>query len=133
MTDYRPLLEEIYSRWAQGDYTRLDFFDPEIEFVYSDGFPDPGTFRGLDQLPVAWGQWMREWGDMSSALEEIHGDGVVLVAFVVLHGTARASGAPLEKLAANVHEFRDGKMVRMELHPSREDALRAAGLDPSSA
>jgi hypothetical protein len=56
--------------------------------------------------------------------------------FVVLlsgHGTGSSSGAPVHLDLAEVWELRGGVPVRVREFPTWEQALGAAGLDPSSA
>jgi ketosteroid isomerase-like protein len=76
-----------------------------------------GMFRGWRSEPVHFLQ---------------AGDGV----FVVLlsgHGTGSSSGAPVHLDLAEVWELRGGVPVRVREFPTWEEALSAAGLDPSSA
>lgn len=84
----RDLVEEIHSDWGRGDFSRADVFWDDVEFVFSDDFPDPGTWRGLDGLAAAMRQWL---------------------------------------------VFRGDRMSRIEIYPTREAALRAAGLAADNA
>jgi ketosteroid isomerase-like protein len=78
-------------------------------------------------------QWLDSWEDFRIEAEEFLGDGDVVVVLVVLRARARSSGAPMETRSAHLHVFRGDLLVRMEIYPSREAALRAAGLDSGSA
>ena len=41
----------VYERWEQGDFSAsVDLFDPAVEFVIGPGFPDAGTYAGLDGI-----------------------------------------------------------------------------------
>ena len=53
------------------------------------------------------------------------GDRVVVV-FRFL-GTGRESGVPIDQRLCHAWTIRDGKAVRMEVHSSRDEALRSAG------
>jgi hypothetical protein len=57
-------------------------------------------------------------------------------AFIVLlsgHGIGSSSGAPVELDLAEIWELRDGIPIRVQEFPHWEEALSAAGLDPSGA
>jgi ketosteroid isomerase-like protein len=60
------------------------------------------------------------------------GDGVFVV-FLRGSGTGPASGVPTRVDLAEVWELREGIPVRVREFPTWEDALTAAGLDPSAA
>jgi len=48
---------------------------------------------------------------------------------VIRHvGRGKLSGAEVEQRFAQLWTVRDGKIVRMEMYPDREDALEAVGL-----
>jgi ketosteroid isomerase-like protein len=121
-------LQLVYADWARGDFSRVDVFAPEIEFVYSADFPDPQVFRGVEEMVDGWRRWLHEWHDVRLAAEEfIDFDPMVLVE-VTLSGSGRGSGAPLSERAGNLWTFRDGKAVRLEAFASVSSARRAAGL-----
>ena len=101
--------------------------------MFSDDFPDPGAWRGIEGLAAAMRQWLSSWEGFTIEAEEFIANGDVVVALVMLRARARASGAAMERRAANVHFFRGDLMSRLEIYPSREAGLRAAGLDPNSA
>jgi ketosteroid isomerase-like protein len=121
-------LERVYADWARGDFTHVEVFAPDIEFVYSSDFPDPAVFRGVDGMAEGWGRWLREWHDVRMAAERfVDLDPLVLVD-ILLSGTGKSSGAPLQVPAANLWTFRAGKAVRLEAFAGRETARAAAGL-----
>ena len=124
------MLESVYADWAQGDYSRVEFFAPEIEFAYSSDFPDPTVFTGLDGLAEGWRRWLREWDDVRVAAERFVDLGERVLVEIVLTGSGKGSGAQMREGGANLWTFRDdGKAVRLEIFAQRDSARRAAGLD----
>ena len=79
------------------------------------------------------GAWFADWfsqfeSDYRFEVEESRdlGDRVLVVA--THHGRGRASGVPATTRVAYVFTVLDGKIVRDDIYPSREEALEAAGL-----
>jgi hypothetical protein len=94
-------------RWLVGPEQVCRFFEQEIFGTFPDWRTDPVRFLQA-------------------------GDGV----FVVLmrgQGTGGASRAPTRLDLAAVWELREGVPVRVREFPTWEEALTAAGLDPSTA
>jgi ketosteroid isomerase-like protein len=102
--------------------------DAQLDWSGSDA-PDRGVFHGRD----GWAEWM---AGRAADLSETHfdvrelldapPDMVVLVARS--RGRGRASGAVIEALGAVVCALRDGRIARLTLYASREQALKAARL-----
>ena len=122
------LLRGVYAEWARGDYSRIDVFAPDVEFVYSADFPEPAVFRGHAGVYDGWGRWLREWDDMRVVVEELIDLDSRVLADVIVQGRGKASGAPLAEPGANLWTFRDGLAVRLEIFTNRASAREAAGL-----
>lgn len=91
--------------------------------------PDGGLHSGHE----AWRAWMSSrWEGLTGAtfetrqLIDLPPDRVVIVAN--MRGTGRASGLEIEALGAGVMEVRDGVLARITLFQTRDEALRAVGL-----
>jgi ketosteroid isomerase-like protein len=113
------------------DFPRaMSHYAEDVELVVDpDAFLERGTFKGRDAV----GQWFANWFRTFEPgyhfdIEEARdlGDAVLLVA--CHHGRGRTSGVDVHGQTGNLYGFRAGKIVRVELYPSRTAALEAAGL-----
>lgn len=107
----------------------MDLYAEDVElYVDSRAFLESGTFKGRQPVGEWFGNWFRTFDagyrfDIEEAREL--GGKVLLVA--KHHGRGRASGAEVHGLNGYLYTVRDGRIVRAEIYPSRDDALKAAG------
>lgn len=101
----------------------------ELDWTDSEA-PDSGSYRG----PEEWGRWLTgRWEGLGDAtfeateLRDVPPDKVLIVAH--MRGRGRASGLEIQALAAAVITVAGGLITGLLLHQSREEALRALGLD----
>ena len=120
---------EARSAGRIGDW--IETLDPDIEWDIS-GYPVrrlPGAGRGRKEFVAHVTKYWSLWNDYSQDVKEMidAGDNVV----VVLHEHARMrnSDVDVERDVATVWTIQDGKRVRFRAFASREDALRAAGIE----
>lgn len=116
---------EAYNR---GDLEEASsFMDPGIEWDMSRvPVPDPGVYRGFDGLQAFSESWDESWEATDLQPEEFIEVGDQVVAVIRQVGRGRLSGADVEQRFAQLWTLRDGKIVRMEMHPNREAAVAAA-------
>ena len=122
------LVREIYERFRAGDREgALALHDPEIEVHDRPEVPDPQVYRGHEGVIRAVAASRATFERLDIVPEEFveKGDRVVVV-FRFL-GTGRESGVPIDQRLCHAWTIRDGKAVRMEVHSSRDEALRSAG------
>ena len=103
-------------------------FDQDGEWVEDHRYPGAGTFRGPSGVEQSIRKWWDAWGEIRMDLDET----IDLGDRVVLAGRVRARGhdsdVTVEAPFGGVYEFRERKVVRVQVLGSRDEALEAAGL-----
>jgi ketosteroid isomerase-like protein len=128
------LIDRFYEAFSRRDVdTVLDLCHDDIE-IYKD--PDVVemvsalTPRGREGVAQYLRGWLASW-DMYqpsvSDLREAEDDAVV--ALIDVRARGMGSQFDIEEEIADVLTFRDDRLVRLRLHVTREEALRAAGLE----
>jgi hypothetical protein len=94
------LVRSIYADWERGDFSRFDWADPEMEFIYADG-PEPVSGRVPPAMWIAWRDVLSAWRDHRAVAEEYRelDDGGIL-ALTVFRGRAQVSGIELTNALA---------------------------------
>jgi ketosteroid isomerase-like protein len=125
------LVRAIYSSWELGDFTLVDWADPDIEFVLADG-PNPGTWRGLAAMSRAWGSTLAAFDDLRASAEECRDlDEERVLVLTQNSGRGRVSGLELAATGtrgANVFHVRNGRVTRLVAYFSRDRALEELDL-----
>jgi ketosteroid isomerase-like protein len=107
----------------------IAYFDPSTEFHSAFGPLGGGVYHGHHGVREYFRDLEDAWGD------EIHGEveaffdlGEYTLAFYVLHGRGRQSGAEVVMPLAQVVRWRDALVVYFKVYARREDALRDLGI-----
>src|SRR5437867_2986474 len=124
------LVRSIYADWERGDFSRIDWADPEIEFVFAGG-PSPGTWTGIEETSRAMRDFIAAWKNYRVTPEEYRelDDRRVLV-LSDLGGSGRASGLSLAQMrseGSELFEIRGEKVVRIVIYWDRDRALADLG------
>jgi ketosteroid isomerase-like protein len=88
------LVRSIFVAWERGDFTSVDWADPEIEFVVPDG-PEPGTVTGVAAMAASTRDYLRAWEDFRWFVDEYRDLDRQRV-FVLAHGSARGKASGLD-------------------------------------
>jgi ketosteroid isomerase-like protein len=125
------LVRSICAAWESGDYSSVEWADPEIDYVFADG-PTPGTWTGLAGMAGVWRDWLSAWEDLNVEADEYRelDDERVLV-LSRYSGRGKTSGLELGQVgakAATLFHIRDGKVTRFVGYWDRERALADLGL-----
>ena len=130
------LVRAIYSSWELGDFTLVDWADPDIEFVLADG-PNPGTWTGLAAMSRAWGSTLAAFDDLRASAEECRDlDDERVLVLTQNSGRGKISGfdlAAMETRGANVFHVRGGRVTKLVAYFNRERALADLGLETQTA
>jgi ketosteroid isomerase-like protein len=54
-------VRSIFTAWEHGDYSSVDWADPEIEWILADG-PSPGSWKGLAGMAEGWRSFLERLG-----------------------------------------------------------------------
>ena len=102
--------------------------DPEIEWIEDPSRADARTYRGHDGVLESWRQWLENFDEYASELEEIRDCGDKVLVTLREEGRGKASGATVSARNYILMTFRDGKVLRYQEFYDQGMALEAAGL-----
>ena len=102
--------------------------DPEIEWIEDPSRADARSYRGHEGVIESWREWLENFDEYGSELEEVRDCGDRVLAAVREEGRGRASGATVSARNYIVMTFRDGKVLRYQEFYDQAMALEAAGL-----
>jgi len=123
-------VDAVRSAWEA--FTRRDneavfrLYDPEVE-IY-DVFYDR-TYRGLDGVRDYFGEWVFIFEALGSEVEEWIDAGDDVIAVLRSRGRGKRSGVPVEQRESHVWTLCDGKLRRLRIYRSKNEALKAVGLE----
>jgi ketosteroid isomerase-like protein len=119
-------VRSIIADWERGDFSSVQWFDPEIECVTPDG-PQPGSWIGVGGLAEAWRDFLSTWDDYRVEADEYRELDSERVLVLMRHGgRGKTSGLEVEQLkteGVNVFHVHDRKVTRLVLYWDRDRAL----------
>jgi hypothetical protein len=126
-------VRRIHDGWARGDFSSIEWADPEIVFRTPEGLGG-SEYRGVEDMAREWASWLHTFKGFRSEALEYFESGDQVVTFNRFSGSGKASGLPLSEIpGAARFRLRGGKVVELEISTDRRQALRDAGIDPESA
>ncbi|HME05340.1 MAG TPA: nuclear transport factor 2 family protein [Solirubrobacteraceae bacterium] len=133
MSENLDLVRSIHTAWERGDFSSVEWADPEIEYVVADG-PSPGSWTGVPGMAEVWRDFLSTWEDWRAEAEEYRelDDVRVLVLLTITGGRGKTSGLEVAQLGAegaNLFHIRDGKVITFVFYFDRERALADLGLE----
>ena len=114
--DNLEIVKGLYEALGAGDRNRiLEIFDPEIEWIQNEGFPNGGRRVGAETvLNEVFARFGRDWETWRAATERWLDAGEAIVVLGEYHGTYRATGKSMRAAFAHVYTLRGGRIVRFE-------------------
>lgn len=120
-------LRALYDEWAEGDMSRSDIFDPEVESQSFGVWPEGDTsIRGREELWSLMVSWLRTWRHpLTITAEDFIQSGDRILVLIRWKGAGRGSGAEVEAAGAHLWSFRNGRAVRFDVYRDRDEARKA--------
>ena len=127
----REVIEAFRSGMERGDPGAafdLESASDDFELI-SMPFEGRTIWRGREGWVEFIRVWTEEFDDWSLQIErQIDvGDGRVL-SLMRQSGTGKQSGVPIDVHFGQIHEVKDGRVIRLSVYTSHAEALEAAGL-----
>lgn len=123
---HRALLEAMLAEWERGEFWNAEPYAEDVVFVVAG--PDAAEYHGIDDLAVAWRDFLSAWDDLRIEAERIvRGEADAYALLFRLRARGKGSGVDIDAAVANVVRIRNGRIARTEMFWDREAALAAAG------
>ena len=112
----------------QDNEALFPLYDADVEIQGPFGLDDR-VFRGLTGVQEFWRDWLASWGELESDVEEWIDAGDDVIAVMHVWGQGKRSGVPVETRQSHVWTVRGGKLWRLRVYDTKDDALKAVGLE----
>jgi ketosteroid isomerase-like protein len=128
------IARRAYEAWAEGDVDAFfeEFVHPEVEWEMPPLSPEPGPFRGHDEVRKMVDGYFESFDVFRPEPERIlpatRPDQVV--ALVTTHTRGKGSGAEVDIRVGHLLTIRNDMVIRFQVIIDQREALAAAGLDP---
>jgi ketosteroid isomerase-like protein len=99
---------------------------PDFELHGRTDIPDQKTYRGREETKEFWRMLQEVWSELRWEPVEFTDLGATVVVEAKITAIGRSSSLPIEAEETDVFWFRDGKLVRLQGFPTKEEALEAA-------
>jgi ketosteroid isomerase-like protein len=116
----------------RGPQAIVELIDPDFVAVIPSSLSvEPDSYRGVEGIRRYFELWSEVMDEVRFFAKEFIdiGDRVVVPFRVVAR--ARETGLEVDQHAVQVWTVRDGRALRVEAYPTKAEALRAVGIEPS--
>ena len=121
------VVRRLFTAFSRGDATAmLSELDPDVVLHVEEGAA--GVYRGHEGATKTYADWTEDFDDFEVVAEEFLDKGDDVVVRTRQTGRGKSSGAPMEGVFWFVCQVREGKVVRVHVVNSEQDALEAVGL-----
>ncbi len=126
-------LRRAYATWAESgslDALLAGFVAEDVVWLTAPSAPEPGPHHGHAAIRTAVGNYLDSFEYFRPEIERIieTPDPNRLLVFATTRVKGKGSGAEVAASVAHLVELGDGSIIRFEVIPDREDAVRRAGL-----
>jgi ketosteroid isomerase-like protein len=121
------IVRQAARAWESGDLDRVRELTSDDLVTYRDQ-PDGATRHGMEGFLEMTLDWIEGFDEWSGTTEEVIDAGDRVLARFHQSARGEASGVPVEEDWWFVYAVEDGKIARVEMYRSRDEALEAAGL-----
>ena len=132
MSAQLDFVRSILAEWERGDWSSVEWADPEIEFLFADG-PNPGRWTGVAGMREGFLDFLGAWEGLGVApteYRELRGERVlVLVQFSGRGKTSRLDLAQMQPKNAALFHIGDGKVTKLVLYWDSDRAFADLGLE----
>jgi len=123
-------LFEVFNRMDPHGADDIWASDAEFRPAYiGGGLLEGAVFRGHTELAEFVELQSETWESVVAKPVEIRAVGDQALVEVHLSAVGRASGIPVDHVTWNVFHFRDGKVASVRVYTSKDEALKAVGLE----
>ena len=127
-------VKETYAAINRNDVPgALKALDPQIEWIEPPDFPTPGTYRGHAEVSAHISRGRGTWAEGACEPERFVVAGDKIVALLHVRVRLKDHTEWIDGRIADVHTFRNGKVVQIRTFGKRQDALEWAGTKGSGA
>ena len=102
---------------------------PDIAVSTRPDQPDPWQRHGVAAIEQVGAEWVEAWSDHTFEPTSFTESGDFVLVSMHESGRGRSSGVQIETDAMFVFTVSDGKVVRMQVFGSKDEALKAVGLE----
>jgi ketosteroid isomerase-like protein len=118
-------VRQAFERWNRGDREiRAEDVDPELELHSRLMGRVVRGYEGLQDWFAEIDEQFEEWRLEIAEIREIDRDRLLVLGEIHLRG--RESAVEFDQPMAWLMDFRNGRVLRMEMFPNHSDALQAA-------
>jgi ketosteroid isomerase-like protein len=121
------IVRRVFTAFSCGDATAmLQDLDPDVVLHVEQA--GQGVYRGHEGTIKSLVDWTEDFDDFKVVAEEFLDKGDYVVVRTRQTGSGKSSGIPMEGLFWFVCQVREGKVVRIHVLTTEQEALEAVGL-----
>ena len=108
----REIIEKAYLKTLNGHDTALwDILHPDVEFYEADSLPYGGHVTGVKAASAAVQRMLDAWSELRVEIFDYMASGDIIIAYLRMTATSRATGKIYEGMTAELFRFNDSKVI----------------------